>query len=350
MANTLLAIFATGSDISHFLSGNLITEEAIESINRATSEEITKISSLFSDCAIQPTPKPPCPSPELVEYSDEETSNPDQDLDNSGNQVVDSTVCPQFNREHRDGEFINHVKTGWTEHGHSEKIFGNDEQLRQPINYHKVVTEKKNSGSKRNVQFRVPTGHEDESFDPTCIEECGEENGIAEDLPERKLSITSCAPDASVMMKGVGVKRRPASAYAVMGSAVRPKMIEFIDEKNLTANGLLMSERTIETFLYMDYLQQESKKTDRKYSDYQSGQRFSNDKLSYNRGTEKQLPNQSSRKKRIDVPPEMQVSFIFDEYFSAIYYQFRCINCYLLLQTLSILKDNWEAFIRQLLL
>ncbi len=179
-------------------------------------------------------------------------------------------------------------------------------------------------GSKMCLEFKIPTADDDESIEPVKFTSVEPEIADKGDAIDEKAKNSDCRCDETLrddkceknepeysftnarLTKTRDYKKRPVSAYAVMGSTIKAKTIEFLDDKEISGARLMLSNRTLETMLYMDYLREKERRM-REYNE--DGGMLTESKSDTAVARQRNLSCSRSTKK-IDLPPEIQVCSI----------------------------------------
>ncbi len=109
-------------------------------------------------------------------------------------------------------------------------------------------------------------------------------------------------------------RRRPVSAYAAIGPSIKPKNIEFVNDKDISGANMILSDRTLETMLYMEYLHDKEKLNRQKREEASCSSPVKDQEIDQGAGK----VNRSCASKHVKMPDEMQV-------FCDLIIQFKCL-------------------------
>ena len=288
-------------------------DQAIDSVQQATYAELAKLAS--SPLSRIEVPIPLCPSPEeLVEDYEVESSNkPDRKVEEFSDEVGIPLESESVMNEKADSSNLNvreDITSASFNHIAFVDVHGLGLEKDEKIMNYRTKTDSKRAvlawGKK--LEIAVPTGKDGEVSDtdedmPVEVARKGENVDETETV-----SFTGEMSKNHFKLKQEPrkvEKKRPFSASTVNYSALRSKSIEFLSEEEISKAKLYISERTLETLLYMDFLKEKDKlqKEDCERDIELLGKQLSNSCHL----------KEDKEKMKNEIPPEMQVG-IFSQY------------------------------------
>ena len=162
------------------------------------------------------------------------------------------------------------------------------------------------SGSKKRIEFKLPTEDDNDNSD-------SESNLLAVSDAETIVSYPVVFEDSrshlpvarfqavASKVSNHREKQRPYSAFAALGSSVKGKTIELVSEEALTKAKCHVSQRSIQTMMYMDYLREKG----RVAREAKEDGKCACDKDSCCKDLAKS--SDGSLNNRVNLPPEMHV-------------------------------------------
>eukprot|EP00794_Sanderia_malayensis_P016029 gene16029-17649_t len=326
--------------VSRKSSDDFITNKAIRSVSEATATEISKLSSFYSDMEPRPLPRPPCPSPD-PHSEGSFSSEPEENNDGDVRRLPLEEREAKFDELRRDAvsESSGHHQFA-TQEERCPNITAAEEQIEQSCkgdikeekegeevdifdllesrcrmdecSWQDANTEK----AKTRLHLTIPTVDEPPSDNETRANSSIADGSLKHEDDKAMKRNYACGntetkilvSDMKSTKRSLGSSRaRPVSAHAVMGSgvrAIRAKTIEFIDNKDLAEARFALSNRTLETILYMKHLSEKQRPKQRLIDDSESesGREVELDE------TVKRHRNLSCSSKKIEVFPEKQIT------------------------------------------
>ncbi|XP_065068344.1 uncharacterized protein LOC135693722 isoform X2 [Rhopilema esculentum] len=299
--------------VARRISESSMIDQAIDSVQQATYAELSRLAS--SPLSRIEVPIPPCPSPEeLVEDCEAESSNKlDRKVREFSDEVGITLESESAMTEKTDSGNSNvHEDITRASLNHIAHVDINDlglEKDAEMMNYPtKTHSKRAVLAWGKKLEIAVPTGKESEISDtdedfPAQVARKGEHFDETETVSStgasrKKLPMSKNNFKLKQEPRKVE-KKRPFSASTVNYSALRSKSIEFLSEEEISKAKLYISERTLETLLYMDFLKEKDKlkKDDCERDIELLGKQLSN---SCHLKEEKE-------KRKNEIPPEMQV-------------------------------------------
>lgn len=120
------------------------------------------------------------------------------------------------------------------------------------------------SGSRKRIDFKLPTDHdndisesENDLLEVTNAKTIASYPVVFEDS-RNHLSVANYQTEPP-RVSNHRESRRPHSAFAALGARVINKTIEFVSEEELTRAKCHISQRSLQTMMYMDYLKEKGR-------------------------------------------------------------------------------------------